>query len=209
MRRAGNRVRITAQLIDAASGHHLWADRYDRDLADDFAVQDEIAGIIAGEMAPSIIGAEMQQARRKEPGQLNASDRTMRARWHIRRFTREDMGEALRLLEEAVALDPANAMALSDLSFARHFEVVFGWSDDLADSFARSGEAARLAVAAGDGDAYAQAAPRDLRLLLGSPGGGPAPSAPCSRSRPQFGIRARLSRHQLRPRRRLRFRLAS
>src|SRR5690242_17484000 len=79
VRRAGNRVRITAQLIEAASGHHLWADRYDRELADVFAVQDEIALSITGAIAPGIISAEIQQAQRKDPGQLDARDRTMRA----------------------------------------------------------------------------------------------------------------------------------
>jgi adenylate cyclase len=93
VRRAGNRVRITAQLIDAASGRHLWADRYDREMADVFAVQDEIAQTITGELAPGIIAAEMQQARRKDPSQLDAWDRTMRAHWHIGRFTREDVAE--------------------------------------------------------------------------------------------------------------------
>src|SRR4029077_13904744 len=116
VRRAANRVRITAQLIDAASGHHLWADRYDRELADVFAVQDEIARTITGELAPGIIAAEMQQAQRKDPSQLDAWDRTMRAHWHIRRFTREDMAEAGRLLEEAITLDPASAMAFGDLA---------------------------------------------------------------------------------------------
>jgi adenylate cyclase len=87
VRRAGNRVRITAQLIDAMSGHHLWADRYDRDLADVFAVQDEIARHITGAIAPGIASAEIQQAQRKDPSQLDAWDRTMRAHWHIHRFT--------------------------------------------------------------------------------------------------------------------------
>ncbi len=158
VRRAGNRVRITAQLIDAATGHHLWADRYDREMADVFAVQDEITRTIIGELTPGIIAAEMQQARRKDPSQLDAWDRTMRAHWHIRRFTREDMAEARDLLEEAITLDPANAMALSDLSIASHFESVFGWSEEPAVSFARSGEAARRAVAIDDGDANAHAA---------------------------------------------------
>jgi adenylate cyclase len=82
VRRADNRVRITAQLIDAASGRHLWADRYDRELADVFAVQDEIAQTITGELAPGIIAAEMQQARRKDPGQLDAWDRTILVHAH-------------------------------------------------------------------------------------------------------------------------------
>lgn len=167
MRRSGNRVRITAQLIDAASGHHLWADRYDRDLADVFAVQDEIAQTITGELAPGIIAAEVQQARRKDLGQLDAWDKTMRAHWHIRRFTKDDLAEARRLLEEAIALDPTNAMALGDLAFANHFEAVFGWGDDVSRSFTSSGAAARRAVAIDDGDAQAHGALAIYDLFCG------------------------------------------
>ena len=167
VRRAGNRVRITAQLIDAASGHHLWADRYDRELADVFAVQDEIAQTITGQLAPGIIAAEMHQARRKDPSLLDAWDRTMRAHWHIRRFTREDLAEARRLLGEATELDPSNSMAFGDLAFANHFEAVFGWAEDLAQSFARSGEAARRAVAIDDGDAHSHCALAIYELFSG------------------------------------------
>ncbi len=155
VRRASNHVRITAQLIDATSSHHLWADRYDRELADVFAVQDEIARHITGAIAPGIISAEIQQAQRKDPSQLDAWDRTMRAHWHIRRFTERDLAEARRLLDEAIALDPANSMALADLSFARHFEAVFGWGDGPAESHAQLGAAARKAVAADESDAMA------------------------------------------------------
>jgi adenylate cyclase len=158
VRRAGNRVRITAQLIEAASGHHLWADRYDREMADIFAVQDEITRTIAGELAPGILAAEMQQAKRKDPSQLDAWDRTMKAHWHIRRFTREDMGEARRLLQEAIEIDPANAMALGDLSVAHHFAACFGWDEDVGQTYARAAEAARRAVAIDDGDAHAHTA---------------------------------------------------
>ena len=167
VRRAGNRVRITAQLIEGASGRHLWADRYDRELADVFAVQDEIARTIAGEMAPGIIAAEMQQARRKDPSQLDAWDRTMRAHWHIRRFTREDLAEARHLLVEAIELDPANATAFGDLSFAHHFEAVFGWSEDVAAGYARAGEAARRALAIDDSDAHAHSALAIYELFQG------------------------------------------
>jgi adenylate cyclase len=158
VRRAGNRVRITAQLIDASSGHHLWADRYDRELADVFAVQDEIAQSITGAIAPGILSAEIQHAQRKDPAQLDAWDRTMRAHGHIRRFTREDLAEGRRLLADAIALDPSNSMAFSDLAFARHFEAVFGWGDGPAESHAQLGEAARKAVAADDSDAMAHTA---------------------------------------------------
>ena len=158
VRRAGNRARITAQLIEAASGHHLWADRYDRELADVFAVQDEISRNITGAIAPGIMAAEIQQAQRKDPHKLDAWDRMMRAHWHIRRFTREDLAEARRLLDEAIAFDPTSAMAYADLAFARHFEAVFGWGDGPAESHVRLGEAARKAVAADDGDAMAHTA---------------------------------------------------
>jgi adenylate cyclase len=150
VRRAGNRVRITAQLIDAASGHHLWAERYDRELADVFAVQDEIAQSITGAIAPGIMSAEIQHAQRKHPSQLDAWDRIVRAHWHLRRFTRDDLAEARQLLTEVIAADPANAMALSDLAFANHFEAVFGWGEGtVAEGFARSGDAARKAVRRG------------------------------------------------------------
>jgi len=76
VRRAGNRVRITAQLIDAETGHHLWADRYDRELADVFAVQDEIAQSIVGAIAPGIISAEIRHAQHKDPSRLDPGTRS-------------------------------------------------------------------------------------------------------------------------------------
>ncbi len=155
VRRAGNRVRITAQLIDAETGHHLWADRYDRDLADVFAVQDEIAQRIAGAIAPGIISAEIRHAQQKDPNRLDAWDRIMRAHWHIRRFTQADLAEARRLLTEAIGLDPTNSTAFSDLAFLRHFQACFGWGESAAEAHAGAGEAARQAVTLDDGDATA------------------------------------------------------
>ena len=155
VRRAGNRVRITAQLIDAETGHHLWADRYDRELADVFAVQDEIAQSIASAIAPGIISAEVQHAQRKDPSQLDAWDRAVWAHWHIRRFTQTDLAEARRLLEEAIDVDPTNSMAFSDLAFLRHFQAVFGWGESIAEAHTAAGEAARKAVSLDDGDATA------------------------------------------------------
>jgi adenylate cyclase len=167
IRRAANRVRITAQLIDAETGHHLWADRYDRELADVFAVQDEIAQRIAGAIAPGIISAEIRHAQHKTASQLDAWDRMMRAHWHIRRFTRNDLAEARRLLDEAIVLDPANSVAYSDLALARHFEGVFGWGDGPARSHAAFAEAARKAVTLDDGDATAHTALAVFELFSG------------------------------------------
>lgn len=95
----------------------MWADRYDRELADVFAVQDEIFRNITGAIAPGIMAAEVQQAQRKDPNKLDAWDRIMRAHWLNRRFTRDDLAEARRLLDQAITLDPTNSMAYADLAF--------------------------------------------------------------------------------------------
>ncbi|MEJ2122368.1 MAG: adenylate/guanylate cyclase domain-containing protein [Alphaproteobacteria bacterium] len=119
VRKAGNRVRITAQLIDAASGNHVWAERYDRELEDIFAVQDEITQNIVAALGSEVASAEIQRARRKDPSSLDAWDYTMRATWHFARATHEDMGEARRLALRAIELDSGNAAAFSILAFAR------------------------------------------------------------------------------------------
>jgi adenylate cyclase len=158
VRKAGKRVRVTAQLIDATTGHHLWADRYDRDLDDIFTVQDEITRNIIGSIAPGIVTAEISRAQHKDAARLDAWDCTMRANWHIRRFTREDSIEAIRPLEQALRRDPTSAPALADLALAHHFQAVFGWSQSAARSHEASGEAARGAVSADDQDASAHTA---------------------------------------------------
>src|SRR5262249_29328788 len=159
VRKAGNRVRITAQLIDATSGHHVWAERYDRALEDIFAVQDEITRSIIGAIALGIVAAEIQRTRGKEAAQLGQWERVMRAHWHVWRFTREDCREAFHLTDEILRRDPNNALALADLSFNWHFGGVFGWTTEpIAKAMEKSGDAARRAVAAEDRDATAQAA---------------------------------------------------
>jgi len=159
VRKAGNRVRITAQLIDATSGHHVWAERYDRALEDIFAVQDEITRSIIGAIAPGIVAAEIQRTRGKEAAQLGQWERVMRAHWHVWRFTREDCREAFHLTDEILRRDPNNALALADLSFNWHFGGVFGWTTEpIAKAMEKSVDAARRAVAAEDRDATAQAA---------------------------------------------------
>ena len=100
VRKSGNRVRITAQLVDASDGHHVWADRYDRGFEDIFAVQDEMTNQITSAIAPGIVAAEVQRAQAKDAGELGAWERLMRAHWHIQRFNQEDFKEAIRLLED-------------------------------------------------------------------------------------------------------------
>ena len=167
VRRAGKTVRVTAQLIDATSGYHVWAERYDRDLVDLFAVQDEITRSIIGSIAPGIVMAEIQHSKSKATAELDTWDRIMRAHWHIRRFTREDFGEALRLLEELLRDEPDNAVALGDLAFALHFAALFGWTESPVAAKARSGDVARRAVDSDDQDAAAHTALAIHELFLG------------------------------------------
>jgi adenylate cyclase len=157
LRKAGNRVRINAQLVDASDGHHVWADRYDRALEDIFAVQDEMTSQITSAIAPGIVAAEVQRAQAKNADELSTWERLMQAHWHIQRFTSEDFREAIRLLDEIVRRDPNNATALSDLAFALHFSGSFAWADNPVAAFARGGEVARRAVASDDKDATAHA----------------------------------------------------
>jgi adenylate cyclase len=159
VRKAGNRVRITAQLVDATDGHHVWAERFDRALEDIFVVQDEITHSILGAMAPGILAAEIQRAQRKEIAELDQWERMMRAHWHVRRFTRDDCNEAIRLIEEGLQRDPSNAMALADLAYTWHMGGSFGWTKEpFPVAMDRMGDAARRAVASDDQDAAAQAA---------------------------------------------------
>jgi adenylate cyclase len=156
VRKVGTRVRITAQLIDATSGHHLWAERYDRALEDIFAVQDEITRSIIGAIAPGIVAAEIQRTHGKDAAELGQWERVMRAHWHVQRLTREDCLEAFRLIDEVLRREPKNAMALADLAYNWHFAAIFGWTKErFPEAMDRMGDAARRAVAADDQDAMA------------------------------------------------------
>ena len=154
VRKAGNRVRITAQLIDAADGHQVWADRYDRALEDIFAVQDEITHSIIGAIAPGIVAAEIQRVQRKDAAELGQWERVMRAHWHVRQLKREDCLEAFRMIDEVLQRDPKNAMALADLAFNWHWAALFGWTTE-PEAMERMADAGRRAVAADDQDAMA------------------------------------------------------
>jgi TolB-like protein len=129
VRKSGNRVRITAQLNDVATGSHVWAERYDRDLTDVFAVQDEITEAIVAAIEPQIYLAENFRAKRKPPSSLDAWDLVMRALSHYWRLSREDQVVAQALLEKAIALDPNYGQALGLLATSHMFSAHMGWAD--------------------------------------------------------------------------------
>ena len=118
VRKAGNRIRVTAQLVEAETGKHVWAERYDRDLADIFAVQDEITEAVTIAIGPAIADAEQQRAMRKPPGSLDAWTVYQRGLWHLSKFTSNDASLAEKFFRRAIDLDPAFAHAYVGLAIA-------------------------------------------------------------------------------------------
>lgn len=155
VRKGGKRVRITAQLIDAATGNHVWAERYDRELDDIFAVQDEITASIVGVVAPEMLGAEMQRARRKDPANLDAWDSVMRANWHAWRLTDEHSAEARKLASRALELDPRMARAMVVHAMCDIWDVLYGRSASPMQSLSAAHEMTNRAVELDDRDAEA------------------------------------------------------
>lgn len=158
VRKAGNRVRITAQLIDAPNNYHLWAERYDRDLEDIFAVQDEITQSIVTSVGPEFLSAEMQRAQRKDVRSLAAWDCVMRATSLHSRYTKQDIAEAQRLLRKAIEVDPISAEGFCLFAFTHLMQVQFGWSESADQSIQEAAKAAQSAVAIDDRDALAHTA---------------------------------------------------
>jgi TolB-like protein len=125
VRRSDNRVRVTGQLIDAANGNHLWAERYDRELADIFALQDEITTRVIGSVGPQILVAEAARVRRKPPQSIDAWDLVMQAVPHMWRMSVQEHGRAQELLQQAIDLDPnyAHAHALLGWTYVTMFNL--------------------------------------------------------------------------------------
>ena len=157
VRKAGGRVRITAQLNDVATGSHIWAEHYDRDLTDVFAVQDEITDAIVAAIEPQIYAAENFRARRKPPNSVSAWDLVMQALSHYWRVTRQDHLAAQELLQRAIAIDPDYGQAFSLLATSHMFGVHLGWAD-LATAAPLAEHAALAAIAADSEDAWAHTA---------------------------------------------------
>ena len=128
VRKAGERVRITGQLIDAASGAHLWADRFDGELADIFDLQDKITENVVGAIEPKLLSAEIERSRRKRPENLDAYDFYLRALPHFYASTQEGSNKALELLDKALALDPAFASANAVAAWCYFNRVTHAWS---------------------------------------------------------------------------------
>jgi TolB-like protein len=154
VRKSGDRVRITVQLNDVATGSHIWAERYDRALADVFAVQDEITAAIVAAIEPQLYAAENFHAKRKPPDSMDAWDLVMRALSHYWRVTRQDNIVAQALLEKATAIDPNYGQALGVLATSHTFSAHMGWAD-MATAVPIAEHAALAAILADSEDPWA------------------------------------------------------
>jgi len=158
VRRAGSRVRITAQLIDAVEDSHLWAERYDRDLEDIFSVQDEVTRAIVTAIEPTLGDTERNRARRRQPESLDAWAAYQRGLWHLYQYTRSDLPDGLEFMERAVALDPDFAPAQAGLALALYMQVLDGVSRDRTGDLQRALAAGLAAVQLDPNDAFAHTA---------------------------------------------------
>ena len=155
VRKSGDRVRITGQMIDASTGSHLWADRFDGALQDIFDLQDRVTAKVVGEIAPRLEQVEIERAKRKQTENLDAYDYYLRALASLHEWTRESNDEALRLFYRAIELDPGFASAYGLAAMCFHWRKVNGWIVDPAREIAEAEGLGRRAVELGPDDAVA------------------------------------------------------
>ena len=150
VRKAGNRVRITAQLIDAGSGGHLWADRFDRDLMDIFSTQDEVVKKIVGVLAVTLTQGEERRLHRRGTGNVEAYESWLRARELLTRGTRESVVQARAMYRRAIEIDLNFAAPHAGLALAAISDYVSGWALDPAQALDEAERWARRAVELND-----------------------------------------------------------
>ena len=158
VRKAGERVRITAQLIDGSDGMHLWAERYDRDLKDIFEVQDEITQTVVGAIVPEMADAERDRARGKKPESLDAWDIFQRGREQYYKYTEAGFARAEEHYQRAIELDPNFAQAYAAFADLCHRQHLFGYSDSPGKTLELGLASSLKAVELDSSDAEAQAA---------------------------------------------------
>jgi TolB-like protein/class 3 adenylate cyclase/tetratricopeptide (TPR) repeat protein len=155
VRKAANRVRITGQLVDAATGAHLWADRFDGGLEDIFDLQDQVTASVVGTIGPKLEQAEIERANRKPTESLDAYDHYLRGMASFYQWTREGYSEALRLFYRAIELDPEFASAFGMAAFCYGMLKARDWMTDRQTEIAETARLAWRAVGLGKDDAVA------------------------------------------------------
>jgi adenylate cyclase len=167
VRKSGNRIRITAQLIDSTDGSHVWAEKYDRELADIFDLQDEITQTLVGVIEPELAAAEQTRARKKPTESLDAWGFVQKASWVRSKFTAASYDEADILLDQALSLDPEFAYAQAFRSYIAYASVIMGYADDAAKSIDQGEKWARKAIALDNREAFAYLALGANQTIMG------------------------------------------
>ena len=155
VRRAGNRLRITAQLIETDKASHVWAERYDREYADVFAVQDEISSRIAAVIEPELGQHEQRHAQGRPPASLEAWDCVNRGLFLLYKFTKDSIAASRPFFERAIALDAGFSRAYTSLAYTHQLDVLHGYTDDRERSVQEHLRLAKLGVQFDDADSYA------------------------------------------------------
>ena len=155
VRKSGNRVRITSQLIDAGTGNHIWAERYDSELIDIFDLQDQVTTRVVGAIAPKLEQVEIERAKRKPTESLDAYDHYLRGVASLHQWTRESSDEAHRQLCRAIELDAGFASAYGMAAWCFVLRKANGWMAERAQEIAEAARLARRAVDLGADDATA------------------------------------------------------
>jgi adenylate cyclase len=153
VRKAGNRVRITAQFTDAETGHQLWAERYDREIGDIFAVQDEITAAIVAAVEPELL--EVEERRASRTANLAAYDLVQRGNWHHNKFTPADAVEAQRLFAAAIETDPEYAPAYAAMAYTKYWSAQMRWTGDYDGTLKAAHDLAKKAIELDPKDARA------------------------------------------------------
>ena len=157
VRRSGSRVRITAQLVDAETGNHIWAERYNRDVHEVFAVQDEISAAVASAVLPAISGAERQRSLRRQPENLGAWEAYQRGLWHMGKCTASDNSTAQQFFTRAIAMDPTFSSAHAAYAQSIMTQSVSYGAMPMDEAARLAMDRARIAIEIDPSDADAQA----------------------------------------------------
>ena len=155
VRKSANRVRITGQLIDASTGAHIWADRFDAAIEDVFDLQDQVTASVVGAIAPKLEQAEIERATRKPPENLDAYDYYLQGVARVHQATKPANDEALRLFYKAFELDASFASAYGMAAWCCTWRLMNGWMADSGKEIAETARLARRAVELGKDDAVA------------------------------------------------------
>jgi len=167
VRKGGKRMRISAQLIDASTGNHVWAQRYDRELVDLFDLQDEITETLVATLQTEVGKFERERAHRKPPENLDAWESYQRGLWHLWRITAEDLAEARRLFQSAIDRDPNFAQPVAAMGYTLYSQIILTYVESPLETLEQALQFSNKAIALDDREAMAHFARGRVQTLRG------------------------------------------